>query len=644
MDSTIRMISAQRYADALTTIETREDISFPGDIAALVRYRFPAARKALSQQLGESIAEKRRILLQRKLRIRRAPQAVSVPCENKDARLKPQAAIDQQAQCRESSGPTAIAGVTEASQPVPQALALRQLQAPSRRPITAEMSIFTTTQHDSFDYPPSPKVIQGQARVQCPFCFMALEQRSSEAESLAIWKNHVDEHIMPYICIFPECAISLVSFVSRQEWLEHMEAVHSTDWLRKVHITTWYCKTGHKSPLTFESELELREHMLDPVSHPGKTPPTEAQLDVLYSGRRQRIQRDEFVCPLCEQIPEEARKLKTACADPIQVYNSVVDHVASHLKSLSLMAIPSFGDADDGAANHDENSSVFTEDSLRRPLNADSLPLLPSGQDTRRGSPLPAGDWSSFRHDIISRNIQEGWDDEFVGYKQPDEPSEPSGHEWLEQWHQWKDELDNDFKDSALAWASSKGYEGTVKLLLENGTRVDAAYQVNGRTPLSWAASGGHEDVVEYLIDAGSDIDSADARFGRTSLNWAALRNQAGVVRLLLQSGAQVDAVDKSHRTPLSWASEKGHAAVVDLLLKSGAEIEARDPRHEQTPLSLAAAKGHENVVQLLLAKNAKVGATDSKGWTALNWAIDQGHHRVINLFVSYDAERSCVS
>jgi hypothetical protein len=80
-------------------------------------------------------------------------------------------------------------------------------------------------------------------------------------------------------------------------------------------------------------------------SHPTRQlkTPTQAQLDALSSRKQQAALRDKFVCPLCEQIPEKIRPLvEKGQGDPSEMYAFVVDHVANHLRSLSLMAVPSF--------------------------------------------------------------------------------------------------------------------------------------------------------------------------------------------------------------------------------------------------------------------------------------------------------------
>ena len=73
-------------------------------------------------------------------------------------------------------------------------------------------------------------------------------------------------------------------------------------------------------------------------------------------------------------------------------------------------------------------------------------------------------------------------------------------------------EVDIDWKDKdgrpPLSWATEKGHEAIVKLLLETG-KVDVDWKdKDGRTPLSWATEKGHEAVVELLLKAGAEVNS----------------------------------------------------------------------------------------------------------------------------------------
>lgn len=613
----------------------------------------------------------------RRLAVRRATKTVGLANQSKDDHLKPSQAIVKHGKDRRSSHPAVATGLTKASRPDPEAPAIKLLQLPSRRAITTVMSTISTTQQDSFDYPPPPTAREGESRVQCPFCLMALERKSSEKEKNDNWKRHVDQDIKPYACLFSECADSLVFFVHRHEWKAHMESAHAKDWLRKAHTMRWYCDLDHDPPVTFETELQWREHMLDPNSHPKKrSVPTPVQLDALSPRRQQIAIRDRFVCPLCEQIPEEIRqKVAKGKGDSTQMYNFVVDHVANHMKSLSLMAVPSLDNSAQETANMNKESVVFTKDSFRRFLNADSIPQPPSGREHMKDASLPPEPWSYLdRNEIVSLTVpyHKEWDKDFLDYTQAETPPEPSEEDWLEQWKSWKlehdaalyqspekdpvlvhlsrlkaSEFDINSQEIAgrteLSFAAQSGDVDTIERLLTMGADIGLADQ-DGQTPLLWAAYKGHEATVRLLLEYGARVETVDQIYGRTPLSWAVMRDHESVVRLFLEHGVEVDAVDNSCRTPLSWAAEEGFAVMTQLLLEKGANIEALDPEDQQTPLSLAAEKGHEEVVRVLFENGANLEAADSQGLTSLSWATNNGHDEVAHLLRSFDAQSRSVS
>jgi len=58
--------------------------------------------------------------------------------------------------------------------------------------------------------------------------------------------------------------------------------------------------------------------------------------------------------------------------------------------------------------------------------------------------------------------------------------------------------------NTALLWASAKGYLEIVKELINRGADKNIQ-DVEGFTPLSWASSLGHIDVVSELVSRGAD-------------------------------------------------------------------------------------------------------------------------------------------
>jgi ankyrin repeat protein len=122
-----------------------------------------------------------------------------------------------------------------------------------------------------------------------------------------------------------------------------------------------------------------------------------------------------------------------------------------------------------------------------------------------------------------------------------------------------------------------------------------------GHTPLSWASDRGYEALVRLLLEVKAETDSRDDE-GQTPLSLVAERGKETVVRLLLQVGVDVDPRDKGHRTPSLHAAYRGHKDVVRLLLEAKA-----DPRcvydKRDTPISAAIWRGFTKTAELLQKK-----------------------------------------
>ncbi|RYP72075.1 hypothetical protein DL771_004406 [Monosporascus sp. 5C6A] len=305
----------------------------------------------------------------------------------------------------------------------------------------------STAPGDTFDYPPPPKTKKGETRIQCPYCLMPLDLGELENGGDGYWRRHVDEDLKPYVCLFPECTQALVFFTRRHEWKSHMENVHSIDWPRKVHTIIWYCDIDHNPPERFETESQWRKHMKNLDSHPKRqlAEPTKAQLDALSPRKQQVALRERFVCPLCEQIPEKIRPLaENGKGNPAEMYKFLVDHVANHIKSLSLMSLPCL---DNPSVPLDtDGESIAIKDSFRRFMNEGSVPQPPSGVKDLDGVSLPPEVWSTLDRErlaALAKLVPErGWDREYSHYVHPDDPPESLDDEWVEAFKIWKEESD----------------------------------------------------------------------------------------------------------------------------------------------------------------------------------------------------------
>ena len=195
-----------------------------------------------------------------------------------------------------------------------------------------------------------------------------------------------------------------------------------------------------------------------------------------------------------------------------------------------------------------------------------------------------------------------------------------------------------DFRGNiALAWASTRGHEGVVRVLLE---RTDVNFGTSsteyGSTPLLWAAENGHEGVLKILLERSDANPNNPGKNRRTPLWWASHNGHEGIVKMLLeQNDINPNKPDASHRTPLMLASRNGHVGVVRMLLERSDANPDNSDKYQRTPLLLASSYGHEGVVRMLLERNdVNPDKPDSSRATPLLWAAMYGHTGVVRMLL----------
>ncbi|KAJ6022210.1 hypothetical protein N7540_007714 [Penicillium herquei] len=199
-------------------------------------------------------------------------------------------------------------------------------------------------------------------------------------------------------------------------------------------------------------------------------------------------------------------------------------------------------------------------------------------------------------------------------------------------------EKDATWQRTPMGWAAEKGYDDTVKILLETGKVEFGSVDIDRASPLLCAAMNGHTEVVKVLLGWWSDdVDWPDVK-GQTPLLYAAALGHHGVVKLLLET-KKVDANSAfSGKRALDRACENEHKEVVRLLLKIGNASADRIPGHHHSPLHIALINKREAIAILLLETgqtdpNQKCGdektplhhAAQSGLETVVKWLLDSG-------------------
>ena len=88
----------------------------------------------------------------------------------------------------------------------------------------------------------------------------------------------------------------------------------------------------------------------------------------------------------------------------------------------------------------------------------------------------------------------------------------------------------------ALVLAAQLGHAGVVKLLLDAGedpNRYNPEETHAHSTPLHQAALAGHEAVVRILVENGARLDMEDTIYHSTPLGWAEHGGQSAVAKYL---------------------------------------------------------------------------------------------------------------
>ena len=191
-------------------------------------------------------------------------------------------------------------------------------------------------------------------------------------------------------------------------------------------------------------------------------------------------------------------------------------------------------------------------------------------------------------------------------------------------------ESSREFLRTGLMIAAGGGFLELAKLLHANGADVNLAGGSHGRSPraisditpgwtaLHYAATAGHADMVSWLLDAGAAIDALWTRGGKTALWEAAAYGRIDAVAVLLSRGADV-VRKEGYRgtTPLHAATWLKLANFEDnFVMASYPPV----PQGEGSDVAL---------VSLILSYSAEVNARSDNGWSALDYAANQGRARI---------------
>jgi ankyrin repeat protein len=200
----------------------------------------------------------------------------------------------------------------------------------------------------------------------------------------------------------------------------------------------------------------------------------------------------------------------------------------------------------------------------------------------------------------------------------------------------------------------SQGGVRVAKLLLERGVDVNTQRK-DHQTPLHFASYHGNVEIVRLLLDHGADLEAAWGDKGEKPLHqvsygkYRSQRDGVRVAQLLLDRGADVNTRHKDDWTPLHHASYFGNVEIVRLLLDHGADHGAAEANAEgdfgEKPLHLVSYGEYRSqedgvrVTQLLLDHGADVNTRCKKHRTPLHAASYYGNVEIVRLLLDHGAD-----
>ncbi|KAK6542351.1 hypothetical protein TWF694_006310 [Orbilia ellipsospora] len=323
--SLIRKLSPESINRRLVAYTEGDKEDFYGFALSIVRHRFKEAKASLCEQVAASIALRRkRFACKGKQRVKLTK--ASAPQVNRLTEKPQLSKRDEQ--------PT-----EPPQQDAPQLPYQSSLYGPSTsaqvdcKPDASELSRGTSMQDAKFDYPPllslHAPLLQGE--FICPYCC----EQISEAETMnnQWWRHHIDNDIEPYSCISEECRTAPIQFVKYDTWLQHMSKHGPSETAWNVHLSGWGCPICEcLGP--FSREEDFMRHM--EIKHAGEF--TKQQRLTLAKRSFIYMPRDKFVCPFCENIPEDIKR--NAPQNEDRLAELLSKHVACHLKSLAFISLP----------------------------------------------------------------------------------------------------------------------------------------------------------------------------------------------------------------------------------------------------------------------------------------------------------------
>ena len=188
-----------------------------------------------------------------------------------------------------------------------------------------------------------------------------------------------------------------------------------------------------------------------------------------------------------------------------------------------------------------------------------------------------------------------------------------------------------------LIWASARGDEGSVRILLEFGADPNISC-ATGNSPLLRSVRAKSPRCIRLLLAHGAYV-LWKSTLGFTALHYAAYyKDDEDYLTPLLDDGLPIDEKDNYGWTALAATAEYDHVSSANVLLQRGADIETRD-KNGWTPLLRAVNSNSQRVLKLLLEQKANNHAASFRGETILHCAAGKGDYDTLEILSAVTLE-----
>ena len=160
--------------------------------------------------------------------------------------------------------------------------------------------------------------------------------------------------------------------------------------------------------------------------------------------------------------------------------------------------------------------------------------------------------------------------------------------------------------------------------------------KLNSKDSLSNEEKIKNENIFKNFINAKTNAD------GLTALHFASFRGNIKIIKLLILNNAEINALSYNGLNMIHKAAQGNKpSAIIYFNKKYNMDLNATDNNNKLNALHLATISGMDNSVIFLLSLGVDPNVQDSKGYTALHYAVKFNHIRIIKKLLQRGADKN---